>query len=237
MCFCVILVSIDVLYDHLNFEVAEYGTVFGIYAVLVLAPVMSAFINNFLAPHRVFEIIDSIDCVLLNSGIDLSRINTEHKFFKVINRNIAQTLCSFGILVASRYINRPFYTTSNLNIVVMILYFYKHYVILQSVYLIELSKLCLALLSTRMLEYGQIKKMNQHQMIMALSKLKLMHLDVWEIIHRINSHFGWTFIAMFFEAFINASRATYLLIICFYDFEESRHTVLRKYDCFNSSFF
>lgn len=237
ICFVAVLWSTEVLYDHLVFEVAEFKTVYGFYSGISLVPAITALIQSLILPHCLPEIVDRIDSVLLASGIDLNLLNTEHNFFNVINHNILQTLFSFIALIASRFLNRPFYTTTALNIVVMILSFYKHYVILQCVYLIEMSKLNLCLLSKRMLEHKKLKKLNEHQMITVLAELKVMHLNVWEIIHRINSHYGWTFIAMFFEAFINASRATYILIILFYDFEGSRQKVLRKYYLLNRQFF
>lgn len=226
----ILLACIDVFFEHLVLEHAKYKTVFGLYSVLILGPAISAFISNLISPHGTAEIIKSIDSVFLSNELNPGKINIEYTFTKAISCHIVNISFSLIVLIVSRWIDRPFYSMNNsLSIVVIILNFSKNFTILQCVYLIELSKMILELLSLRMLEHSQMKRMNGHQSIQALFKLKRIHLRIWEIIDGINKHYGSTFIVIFAEAYINASRALYILFIYFYDFEGSHHVVLRKY--------
>lgn len=226
----ILFACIDVFFEHLLVEHAKYKTMFGLYSVLILGPPISVFISNLISPRGTAEIIKSINCVFLSNELKPEKINIEYTFTKAISCHIINISFSFIALIVSRWIDRPFYSMNNaLSIVVIILNFCKNITILQCMYLIELSKMILELLSLTMLELSQMKRMNQHQAIEALSKLKRIHLRVWEIINGINRQYGSTFIVIFAEAYINASRALYILFIYFYDFEGSHQVVLRKY--------
>lgn len=131
--------------------------------------------------------------------------------------------------VALRWIEKPSYSTNTLSIFVLLLDLYRHYLIVYMVYLIDLARHILGVSSVRGLEHSRARKLNEHQSIRALSNIRLIHLEVCEVVRQINGHFGWVFIAIFFEAFINTARSIYKIIIYFYDSEGSRRLVLRKY--------
>lgn len=233
----ILLACIDVFVDHLVLEQAKYKTVFGLYSVLILGPALSVFISNLISPYGTTEILNSIDTVFMSNELRQGKESIEHTFTRTITWHIINITLSFIVLIVSRWIDRPFYSMNNsLSFVVIFLNFCKNVTILQCVYLIEMSKMILELLSLRMLEHSQIKKLNEHQMMQVLIKLKRIHLSVWEILNRINKHYGSTFIVIFAEAYINASRALYILFIYFYDFEGSHHVVLRNYNLFLSIF-
>lgn len=229
------IVFVHILFEHLAFEMAEFKTVFGIYGGLVLIPFSIACIPNILAPRRILDILDTMYQIVSANELVLNMSNSEYNFHKTINRTLIQAVFSFFIAVALRWVETPFYSTNSLSGFVLSLDFYRHYLIVYMAYLIELVKHILGLSSVRMLDHSKARKLNEHQMIQALSKIRLIHLEIWEIVKQINGHFGWTFIAIFFESFINSSRSIYKVIVYFYA-DGSRHMVLRKYHTHSAYF-
>lgn len=224
-----ILVFAHELFQHLAFEIAQFKTVYGIYGGSVLTPFATASICNIFAPRRIMQILDALHRIVSANELYLNVPNSEHTFNKTVNRTVILAGWSFSMVVALRWMERPFYSTDTLSILVLLLELYRHYLIVYMVYLIDLARHILGVSSVRGLEHSRARKLNEHQSIRALSTIRLIHLEICEVVKQINGHFGWVFIAIFFEAFINTARSIYKIIIYFYDSEGSRRLVLRKY--------
>lgn len=217
------------LFHHIGSQFKESNFFHGIFASATVVPILFAMLANIHSPNRIQSICDALIAVLKDLELKFNLTGVQRTFLKVYNKKIAWILFSVIILLISHGLILPKNVSRTIDIVYIVLDFQKDCLILQCVFYMDLIKLILKVLGVHMIKVTKNQKLNAHQKAHILSKLKWIHLSLWEIMKCINDHYGWTLITILFDAFINILRMIYLQFLYFHSPDRLLLHVTRKY--------
>lgn len=222
------------LSHHVSTQFKASNFFVSMFASVTIFPILFAMLANIRSPHRNQLICDALLEVLKDVEVKFHLTNVQRVFWRLYNKKIAWIFASFSIYAMSRIFIVPKHISRPLDIAYCVLNFQIDCLILQCVFYADSIKLILNVLGRHIIKVMRSRKLNVNQKMHILTKLKWMHLSLWEIMKCINAHFGWTLIAILFDAFTNLLRMIYLQFMDFHNFTMSAHDysklhITRKY--------